>query len=296
LSALRRFLSLAPNGACDVTKLYSWGWVKVGTGSKLVTGVSNLCSPKRRQTFMITLNCYYTYAYLRENGTPYYIGKGKGNRAFNKGKGEIKVPPRDRILFLKKNLTEEEAFKHEVYMIAVLGRKDLGTGILRNITSGGEGSSGVRSFWITNGERNRRLAPGTKIPVGWERGRKEKGKKYGPYKEKWYAFKGEEEGMFVPGEQPEGWVLGRKKRKHTKKRPPVTEETRAKMREAWKKRPPVSEETKAKLREMSKNQGPMSEETRAKMREIARNRPPVSKETRAKMSAAKTAYWARRGR
>jgi hypothetical protein len=46
-------------------------------------------------------------------------------------------------LYLKKNLTEAEAFKHEVYMIYVLGRKDLGTGILRNRTDGGEGASGA---------------------------------------------------------------------------------------------------------------------------------------------------------
>ena len=87
---------------------------------------------------------YYTYAYLREDRTPYYIGKGKGERVYKKRKGEIK-PPKDssRIIFLKQNLTEEEAFKHEVYMIVVLGRKDLGTGILRNKTDGGEGSSGL---------------------------------------------------------------------------------------------------------------------------------------------------------
>ena len=91
-------------------------------------------------------NDYYTYAFLREDKTPYYIGKGRGNRAYDKRRA-IK-PPKDksRIIFLKKNLTEAEAFKHEVYMIFVLGRKDLGTGILRNRTNGGEGSSGaVRS-------------------------------------------------------------------------------------------------------------------------------------------------------
>jgi hypothetical protein len=89
-------------------------------------------------------NDFYTYAYLREDGTPYYIGKGSGDRAFYKKKKEIKVPPVERILFLKRNLTEEEAFRHEIYMIAVFGRKDLGTGILRNRSNGGEGNSGHR--------------------------------------------------------------------------------------------------------------------------------------------------------
>ena len=38
----------------------------------------------------------------------------------------IKTKDKSRIIFLKQNLTEEEAFKHEIYMIAVFGRKDLG--------------------------------------------------------------------------------------------------------------------------------------------------------------------------
>ena len=85
---------------------------------------------------------YYTYAYLREDRTPYYIGKGKERRIYLKGKGEVK-PPKDksRIIFLKQNLTEEDAFKHEIYMISIFGRKDLGTGILHNRTDGGEGTS-----------------------------------------------------------------------------------------------------------------------------------------------------------
>jgi len=51
------------------------------------------------------------------------------------------MPPRERVLILKKNLTEEEAFRHEIYMIAIYGRKDLRTGILHNFSDGGEGLS-----------------------------------------------------------------------------------------------------------------------------------------------------------
>jgi len=85
---------------------------------------------------------YYTYAYLREDKTPYYIGKGTGRRIYSKNRKGLK-PPNDksRIIFLKQNLTEEEAFKHERYMINLFGRKDNGTGILRNRTDGGEGTS-----------------------------------------------------------------------------------------------------------------------------------------------------------
>ena len=88
------------------------------------------------------MNEFYTYAYFRKDRTPYYIGKGKDNRAYKKGVGQIK-PPKDksRIIFLQQNLTEEKAFQHEKYMIGVFGRKDLGTGILYNRTDGGEGHS-----------------------------------------------------------------------------------------------------------------------------------------------------------
>lgn len=99
---------------------------------------------------------FYTYAYLREDGTPYYIGKGRGNRIYSKQRG-VKAPKnKSRIIFLKKDITEEEAFKHEVYMIFVFGRKDLGTGILRNKTNGGEGATGRQ--WSEKSRDKVRLA------------------------------------------------------------------------------------------------------------------------------------------
>jgi hypothetical protein len=116
-------------------------------------------------------NDFYTYAYLREDGTPYYIGKGRGKRAYTKQGRNVHLPPKDRILLLKTNLTEEEAFKHEIYMIALYGRKDLGTGILYNFTDGGEGPSNP-SDEIREAMRERML--GNKLSQGKKRSEQHK--------------------------------------------------------------------------------------------------------------------------
>jgi len=107
---------------------------------------------------MLNPNRFYTYAYLREDRTPYYIGKGTARRLYKRSKKDIK-PPKDksRIIFLKQNLTEEEAFKQEKYMIAVFGRKDLGTGILHNRTDGGDGAAGVLQTEETRLKRSNAL-------------------------------------------------------------------------------------------------------------------------------------------
>jgi len=78
---------------------------------------------------------FYTYLWLREDGTPYYVGKGALKRAFRKGH------PPDRVI-TQAHPCEAEAFAVEVFLIAHYGRKDLGTGCLRNLTDGGEGHAG----------------------------------------------------------------------------------------------------------------------------------------------------------
>ena len=93
---------------------------------------------------------YYVYAYLRSKdsataaaGTPYYIGKGCGRR--HKQKHLCGVPSDlSLIVFLETNLTEIGALALERQMILWYGRVDLGTGILRNLTDGGESSSGYK--------------------------------------------------------------------------------------------------------------------------------------------------------
>ena len=102
---------------------------------------------------------FYVYVYLREDGSPYYIGKGQGDRAWRK-KGRRIPRPTDssRIVIVKETLTETEAFSEEMRLITFYGRKDNGTGILRNLTDGGEGTSGYKRSQETrdkmSGENN----------------------------------------------------------------------------------------------------------------------------------------------
>ena len=164
---------------------------------------------------------YYTYCYLNEEGKPYYIGKGSGNRAYDFNHS-VSLPPRDRILILKNNLTEEDAFRHEVYMIEILGRKNQGTGILENMTKGGKQPPRfiAHSEHTKIGMKQRRHSEETKRKIGV------KSKERMTEQEK-------------------------KKLSDLWKGRPLEEETKQKISKTMKGRP-KSEETKRKMREAAK--------------------------------------------
>ena len=125
---------------------------------------------------------YYIYAYLRSNGTPYYIGKGHGDRAWSRRRNINRPIDSSRIIILEKNLTEIGAFALERRLIRWWGRKIDGSGILANINPGGEGSQLKGS---QNGMYGKNHTPITKA--------KQSAKRKGKTWEEIYGIKGAEE-------------------------------------------------------------------------------------------------------
>lgn len=95
---------------------------------------------------------HYVYAFLRSKNSkggpklsPYYIGKGCKDRAYRRAQRHVSAPQdRTYVVFIEEGLTEREALDLEIYCIALYGRINTGTGILRNLTDGGEGACGIK--------------------------------------------------------------------------------------------------------------------------------------------------------
>jgi len=181
-------------------------------------------------------NKYYTYAYLREDGTPYYIGKGQTKRAYQKNGKPCPVPKdKDRIIFLKQNLTEEEAFRHEIYMIAIFGRK-CDSGILLNKSIGGQGTSGV----LVSDERRKKIGNAHRGKQLSKEQKKKMSEAHKGQKNHFYGKSHTEEAKEKISEKLKGRIL--------------SEETRKRMSEGLMGRT-LSEEHKKKISEARKKKG-----------------------------------------
>ena len=85
------------------------------------------------------------YSHIKPDGKVFYIGIGSLRRAKTKSsrnplwKNIVKNIPFYEVRILKKNITIDEAIELEKILINWYGRRDLMTGILCNMTDGGEG-------------------------------------------------------------------------------------------------------------------------------------------------------------
>lgn len=112
------------------------------------------------------MNEYYVYAHKRlDNNTIFYVGKGKGDRAYIKSNRSeywkrIVSKCDYEVLFLDKNLCEEDAYKLEIIHIATLKQKGF---CEANFTDGGDGVNVKIRWW--NDKISKALI-GTKRPAG----------------------------------------------------------------------------------------------------------------------------------
>ncbi len=95
------------------------------------------------------MNDFCVYFYVRDDGSPYYVGIGKKKRPFAKHAHrshniDFKPKNNDQILIIHQNLTNEEAKLLEIEYIAKYKRKCDG-GILINLTLGGDGRNGNKA-------------------------------------------------------------------------------------------------------------------------------------------------------
>ena len=96
----------------------------------------------------------YVYLWLREDGTPYYVGKGTGRRGFTSVRHSVHRPLNRNRIITQDYDDEKEAFDAERFFIEFYGRLDLGTGCLRNHAEGGLGGSAAQNGRYPRTERH----------------------------------------------------------------------------------------------------------------------------------------------
>ena len=177
---------------------------------------------------------YYVYEYLREDDTPYYIGMGHGSRIHDPHKG-IKLPPRSLRRFVITDISEVDALTIERALTERYGLLRDGTGILANKIHGGHASprgmlgkkqSDEVKLKISIGntgkvrtDEHRQNYKGPKSSTHIEKirqtniGRPDDGRytKMAKTKSmhKWFT-NGKTTIMVKPGDEPTGFILGRK--------------------------------------------------------------------------------------
>ena len=96
-------------------------------------------------------NSYYVYAHYKSNGTIFYVGKGKGYRAWVESPGQrsklwLRTAEKHglTVKIWAENLTNQQALDMEKEWIQLYGRVNIKTGPLVNLTDGGDGGNGIK--------------------------------------------------------------------------------------------------------------------------------------------------------
>jgi hypothetical protein len=212
------------------------------------------------------MNKFYVYKYIRSKnskhgpaGSPYYIGKGCGKRAWSIKGHRIKPPVNtDNIIFISTGISNEEALCLEKSLIKQYGRIDLGTGCLWNMTDGGDNPPGMKG-------KHHSAKSKTKMRAA------KLGKKTGPHSAEWNAnISKSQTGKVV---SPETCALISKNHNHPKNL--YTPEWCEKVSKSkiGKKRPDMLSGSEHQKKCAASNKGgKRSPETILKMREAAKKR------------------------
>lgn len=121
---------------------------------------------------------YYVYMYHRKDGSPYYVGKGVGDR-WNNPNHNCSIPPEGRVSFPIEGTSEDWALFMEMELIDLYGRLDDGTGVLENRTDGGENPPKAKK-----GQKNRVAAARTLWANMTPEQREDRGRKISETKKK----------------------------------------------------------------------------------------------------------------
>ena len=127
---------------------------------------------------------FYVYVKFRPwDGSPCYVGKGQGARAWEHEIRTINGHLRNIIkkaggsiptVIIRDGMTEEEAFSLEIVLIKAIGRRDKGLGPLVNFTDGGEGTSAIseeirlrKNANISKSNTGKRQSPETRAKLSF---------------------------------------------------------------------------------------------------------------------------------
>lgn len=179
----------------------------------------------------MSLSIFYVYKYINEAGQPYYIGKGSKNRINETHLPWTVLPPKDRRIIIRDNMSEHDAYEFEVELIKLYGRKIDG-GLLDNTKLN---RWSCKSGWHHSEETKKQISKKNKgrtysqetlekyrVPKSKEHAEKIRQANLGRKRDnryekigktmslkKWYN-NGNITKMFVPGTELLGFVPGRK--------------------------------------------------------------------------------------